>query len=122
MKGHQQLISMRMKGWRPSVVFLTLGHDGLSSWRDWHTQTPHMAQVLVQPDESIALLDLRWAIGLTFIVISEDAGRAQAMTDALVNAQAARVSGAVMRPTGFPEPAWEVAEHFDTHGVLVWQD
>ena len=98
MRGHRALIAMRRRGVRPSCVWISLDGDATRSWRDWHIHSPTFADVEIDADESPALLDLRWVIGLTAFVWGLDAPRVAAVAQACRDHDAARVITAAGDP------------------------
>lgn len=97
MKGHEQLIAMRRKGFRPASVCVLDYPVHAWLWREWHipihsTSNIH-ANVMLEDGENPATLDLRFSVGLTIIVDTESLQRLDAITSALLDAGAARVVG-----------------------------
>lgn len=91
MKGHHPIIAMRRRGVRPSLVWIDTDRDATRCWRNWPAIDPTMAHVQVEPDDSAALLDLRWLVGLTVIVSGSDAQRVDAIGQACRDHDAGRV-------------------------------
>lgn len=101
MRGHEALIAMRMNRRRPRIVFVFAGRDSSEQWRDWATETPHMAQVEIEDDESVSGLDFRFAVGMLAVVDGRDAARVTRIATALAEAGAARVVSAVVANNDF---------------------
>lgn len=90
MRGHEPLLALRRRGAAPSSVWISDGDDAAGFWRDWPTWS-RSAHVEIQPSDSIALLDLRFVVGLLVFASSHDRGRAEALHRACVEAGAKRV-------------------------------
>lgn len=97
MRGHVPVIAMRQAGAVPRSVWFAFDGDG---WRWWPESIARdggvAAEVLVEPDDSPARLDLRFAVGLLCHVQGADERRVRQLHDALVEAGAARVVSTVM--------------------------
>jgi hypothetical protein len=99
MRGHEPLLAMRRRGFRPASVWLvdspppTPLLDGTRlDW--WAFRDTPPAEIFVEPDDSPARVDLRFLLALTVHVLMPDADRMRAFVEAAKNAGAARVFGA----------------------------
>lgn len=95
MKGHLPLIAMRRQGARPDVVFVETEGDSLKSWMRWPDVSPRFPHVLVEPDDSVARLDLRFVVDLTVFVAGEAKDRVHRVAQRCQQAGAARVIACV---------------------------
>lgn len=99
MRGHLPLIAMRQAGAVPRSVWFAFDGDG---WRHWPSSIARpggvAAEVLVEPYDSIPLLDLRFVVGLLVHVQGDDAKRVRQLHEACRAAKAARVIATVMQP------------------------
>lgn len=95
MRGHLPLIAMRRRGLRPAMVDFSLGLDSMGCWKDWQSWTS-TAHVEVQPDDRIALLDLRFVVGLWVFVSGIDRARVESLHEACKAAGARSVMSALM--------------------------
>lgn len=120
MRGHEPLITMRKQHRKPVWVSLTLGDRSWAAenWHEWSTQMPH---VVVQPQDPIDRLDLRFLMAIDTVDVDADVSdepRLRKLFDACVRAGARRVIGALHKPRG---EGLEILEYMDTAGVLTWQ-
>lgn len=102
MKGHEPLLDMRRRGWVPGCLWFVFDGDG---WRHWPgsigTQWKRFptsagtAEVLIEPEDCIARLDLRFAVGLRCFVMGPNSERVGQLFRALVDAGASRVLSSV---------------------------
>jgi hypothetical protein len=113
MRGHTDLIAMRLRGKRPASVHIDA--DGLlprritSGWSvPRHLGADLHAELVIDPAEELHLLDLRCVVGLVVQVNGLDTPRAEAVGDACVAAGASRVIVATPELT------------HDTAGELTW--
>jgi hypothetical protein len=96
MTGHESIVAMRRKGKRPAIVFV----NDFPCWTDWEEFADH-ATVCVYRDAP-ALLDLRWAVGLTVSILADSEARAVAIADAFRESGAKTVvAGAVDKRAGY---------------------
>lgn len=106
MRGHQPLVAMRKAGKLPASVWFEV--DSGEAWRNWPqylginwARFPGKigsADVLIEPDDSIPRLDLRFVVGMTVHAQGVDARRVHQLHDACVQAGAKRVLSSVMTP------------------------
>lgn len=70
MKGHEQLIALRMAGKRPSFVSIDAGDRGNENrlWATWQQLGLNSAHIVIEPGDRPGLLDLRCVVGLLVIV------------------------------------------------------
>lgn len=126
MRGHDPILAMRKAGAVPSAVWFDLDGDG-DAWRLWprsmgvtfrrFPEATVQAWVLIEPEDSIARLDLRYVVGLVCHVMGSDAQRVHRLHQALHDAGAVRVLSSVMRPDARGD--LRVVESLDSDGVLV---
>ncbi len=96
MRGHEQIIAMRLHRKAPKTVHIWCGTDALQGWRDWHTSTGH-AEVEIQDGEPLSGLDLRFTVGMLVMVNGTDPFRVAAVHAGCLAAGAGRVvSGTLM--------------------------
>lgn len=100
MRGHEALIAMRMRRVRPRIVFVSAGRDPSELWRDWATETPHMAQVEVDDEDALSGLDFRFAVGLRAVVEGGSSQRVEKIALGLIQAGCRAVVAAVVAPQG----------------------
>jgi len=100
MRGHQPIATMRRQGATPRIVFVDTTPCQWESWRKWHLDTPHSAQVEIEPDDFVASLDLRYAVGLTVVVSGDSLGRVASIGKAFEAAGAGRVVTSTISKTG----------------------
>lgn len=105
MNGHQAIIDMRHKGYKPAYVWL----------QDTGLAPGDNAVTLVKTDIPEAL-DLRFLIGTTVLAESPDKHRLERITRACVQAKAARVIASLYDPKRWSE----TTEITDTDGVMTW--
>lgn len=96
MRGHEALIALRLSRRRPRAVFIDVMAATDECWRDWQQLTPQHAHVDVSPDEPIHRLDFRFTVGMNVIVTGDEQSRAQAISDACIEAGALRVVAAAV--------------------------
>ena len=91
MTGHEPLIRMRLKGWKPAHVSLHSRPWAYPWWRDQDLLA--FPDVGVHPDEDVARLDLRFVVGLPVFVRQDDPDRMRRLVLACEAAGASRVFG-----------------------------
>jgi len=90
MKGHENLIKMRLAGKKPNAIWVYL--RAYPKWDfNWEVFSPDKPEVFIAPEDNIRLLDLRFAVGLTVHIIGNDEVRTRDVLSALVAANAKRV-------------------------------
>lgn len=90
MKGHENLIKMRLAGKKPSAIWVYL--RDYPNWDfNWEFACPDKPEVFISPKDNLRLLDLRFAVGLTVHIIGNDESRTRAVLNALQAANAKRV-------------------------------
>lgn len=111
MKGHQQLIDMRLRGRLPLSLYI--GVDEVwPRWftSDWTTETCHgsgvHAHVLVEPEDLIDRLDLRFVVGMTVQVSGDEDARVKAVGMRCLEEGASRVVTFVGEEVNDSEGAW----------------
>lgn len=88
MTGHEPIIVMRMRGMKPSIVFL----NDISEKADWHIYGEH-ASVNVG-GEPIERLDLRFLVGCVVSVFAAEKKRSCGLFEACKRAGAVKVAHA----------------------------
>lgn len=83
MLGHQAVLSMRRKGFKPAVVFVEVFADEPPWARDWNEAFSSIATVWISPDDQIGQLDMRFCCGLVVAVSSDDEARGAAVIEAI---------------------------------------
>lgn len=92
MRGHQEIIKMRMQRISPKVVFVYYGEDKSKSWSNWSKYQLDSADVEILPIENINQLDLRFAVGLpVHIITKEQYKKAKLLHNAFLASKALRV-------------------------------
>jgi hypothetical protein len=90
MKGHENLIKMRLAGKKPNAIWVYL--RDYPNWQfNWEFACPDKPEVFISPKDNLRLLDLRFAVGLTVHIIGNDEARTRDVLSALVAANAKRV-------------------------------
>jgi hypothetical protein len=87
-KGHTQLIAMRLSGWRPAWAWVNVDEDAARAWVDWHQWTPDLAELLVEPDDVPELLDMRPLVGIKVGVMGPNEARVRKVAKACQEAGA----------------------------------
>lgn len=106
MNGHEPIRALRQQGFKPAYVWLQ--DSGL-------IPTDH-AVTLAKTDIPEAL-DLRFVVGTTVLVESASKDRLTRLSQACVDARAARVIASLHAG---PDAHFEVTEITDTEGVMTW--
>lgn len=104
MRGHDTIIALRRRGIMPSIVFI----NDYPCDVDWFKFNDH-AKVEILPTEAVDRLDMRFVIGMTVSISSENLERAQAISQACKSAGAAVVAAGCSQkigPTGRYENVW----------------
>lgn len=118
MIGHAALIAMRRKGRAPAWVEIETDEvTDRRLAREWPAVLPGCAQLIVNPAETLARLDLRCLLELQVRVQGSDPERVEAVVSAAIEAGARRVLGSVFRPA---RGGFEVARMTDTEGTMTW--
>lgn len=93
MRGHQEIIKMRLDRVAPKAIFVYYGEDKSKSWSSWSKHSIEFADVEILPIENINQLDLRFAVGLpVHISTSEPYRKVKALHRAFLEAKALRVT------------------------------
>ena len=106
MNGHQKIIALRQKGFKPAYVWLL--DSGL---------IPHDCAVTLAKDDKPEHLDLRFLVGTTVLAESQDAGRLERITQACKDAKATRVIASLYDKT----PWRDTVAITDTDGEMTWR-
>ncbi len=96
MQGHEPIIAMRLQGKKPALVYLDMLRDysPMKAWADWPGVSPAIPTVWVQDSDTPSRLDLRFLVGLTAVITGTDGERIRQLTQAALDAGAARVVAA----------------------------
>lgn len=118
MRGHEALLSMRMKGKVPRAVAVETDLSGAHNLaKSWPTLGTGFAHIAIDPSESLEGLDLRCMASLRVHIHGEDEKRVAAVFEAITAAGASRVLASVFRRKG---EEFETVRMFDSESVLVW--
>ena len=113
MKGHKELIELRMRGKVPKVVYLETGKLPIASGGD--------ATVWLDQGDMIDRLDLRFLGGLEVTVEGDDQAIVKAAEQAAIKAGAKRVEALVYAPRVTQEQTYfHAISHTDTQGGYSW--
>ena len=92
MRGHQQIIKMRLDRVAPKAIFVHYGEDKTRGWSSWPRYSIEFPDVEILPIENINQLDLRFAVGLPVHITSrEPYQKVKALHNAFLAAKALRV-------------------------------
>jgi hypothetical protein len=92
MKGHQEVIKMRLERIAPKAIFVHYGEDKSKSWANWSRYSIEFADVEILPIENINQLDLRFAVGLpVHISTDQPYKKVKALHNAFLASKAANV-------------------------------
>ena len=94
MKGHQELLNMRMEGFKPRGVWVYYGQDALKGWSTWDKSKDNFLypEIEILETESLQTLDLRFAIELdVHISTKQNLGKANNIFKAFKTARAKQV-------------------------------
>lgn len=74
MRGHIELLKLRMEGLKPRGLWVCYGHDPLKGWNTWSKagDTLPYPEIEILPIENINQLDLRFAVGLNVHISSKE--------------------------------------------------
>lgn len=121
MKGHEDLIDLRRKGFRPIGGVMVDATPGGDRWaQDWGRLGISMAFVDIALDDPLHRLDLRFAKGLPVDVSGEDVCRVGEVAKAFVKAGASRVIAGAGRFDGGLEGYRLERFAFGNDEVMQW--
>ncbi len=86
MKGHEDLIQMRIQGMKPQVVFI----NDYPCHTDWYKNREHCT-IQVDQTDAPETLDLRFLVGMVVSVSADDKSRAQRLFEACKKAHAKQI-------------------------------
>ncbi len=89
MRGHEQVIALRLKGVKPAIVFV----NDFPCATDWLEHNEH-ATISIANNTPVHLLDLRCLVGLVVSISSDDEQRAKALAAACKRVGARTVAAA----------------------------
>lgn len=126
MRGHENLIALRMRGAKPANGVRISTDDQDADWPRQHRAlyaklgvVPGTAELHIGQAEDLGLLDLRPLVGLTVTVDGMLARRVRMVCRAALAAGAKRVLGNVYIPR---KEGAEVIEIMDSEGVMTWRE
>lgn len=94
MRGHLQLIKLRLSGFVPTGIWVNYGEDKNNNclhWTKWDDTLPY-PEIEILPIENINQLDLRFSVGLTVhLTTKENYEKATKLHKAFLAAKAKRV-------------------------------
>lgn len=93
MRGHEQIITQRLRRMAPKTVHIWCGVDALNGCANWHESTAH-AEVEIRDDEPLSGLDLRFTVGMLVLINGTEPFRVAAIHAGCLAAGAARVVSA----------------------------
>ena len=66
MKGHKELLNMRLEGFKPRGIWVYYGKDSLKAWSNWDKSIDNFLypEIEILETEPLGTLDLRFAIEL----------------------------------------------------------
>lgn len=101
MRGHEEIIRLRMRRLAPKTVHIWCGVDALNGCANWHESTGH-AEVEIRDDEPLSGVDLRFTVGMVVMVGGADPFRVAAVHAGCLAAGAARVVSCAVSVDGEP--------------------
>ncbi len=120
MRGHEELIAMRLRGYAPRMVWIDAELNRLPMADDWHNESPAAAHLQLAPTENPATVDFRCVVGLDVWISGDDAKRVRGIRDACIAAQARRVVASTHEQIGADEwVSFRLVERTDTAGQLT---
>jgi hypothetical protein len=119
MRGHETYEAMRRRNQKPAG-FVDVLLEARPKRGDWATQEFCRDRLFVEPDDTIARLDLRFLTGCQVWVSGEDIARVRELFGAIQDHGAARVIAHHHVPAA-EKGAFELREILDTEGILTWQ-
>lgn len=96
MKGHDDLIRMRVGGMAPEVIFI----NDYPCKTDWFVHGDYCTVSVYE--DPIRTLDLRFVVGLKVIISTDNENRAKDLLDACIQANAHMVVSVVVEPGKLP--------------------
>jgi hypothetical protein len=116
MRNHEPFIAMRRAGQKPPMVQVR-AQQAPRRVPAWSLDA--LDCIFVEPEDTIARLDLRFLVGCVVLLTGEDAERVRDLFGAIQDHGAARVIGHVTRPVPERETV-DLIEILDTEGILTW--
>lgn len=116
MRHHEPLITMRLRGSRPSDIHLETA-CWVPNWEFWPEWHPEQAYVHIEPEDHVERLDLRFLVGCNVHINGEDARLTRALFEVARDHGASRVIASCAHPVG------DTFQHdfiLDTQGELTW--
>lgn len=118
MRGHEQLIELRMRGKAMAVSIGTDRDQTLYLPSHWPALGTSHAFIAIQPDERLIDLDLRFLVGLRVHVDGCDADRVDEVYEAAKAAGATRVLATIFRNNNGEH---QTVRMLDSEGVMLWE-
>jgi len=107
MKGHKELLNMRMEGFKPRGLWVYYGQDSLKGWSTWSKSKDNFLypEIEILETEPLGTLDLRFAIELdVHISTKQNVDKAKNIFRAFKSARARQVfvsaSNFMIMPSG----------------------
>ena len=107
MKGHKELLNMRMEGFKPRGIWVYYGQDSLKGWSTWNKSKDNFLypEIEILETEPLGTLDLRFAIELdVHISTKQNVDKAKNIFRAFKSARARQVfvsaSNFMIMPSG----------------------
>jgi hypothetical protein len=122
MRGVRSLVEMRRAGHKPQVAFIDCDANphGMPAWAQWQQQNPDMADIDMEPGDSLARIDWRPFVGMVVHVSGTDERRVRTTKDRLAEAGAKRVIYTLLEQIGRDEwIAFKTVWVYDTEGQFA---
>lgn len=114
MKGHDTIIAMRQQRQAPAWVWVSESGD------DWGKFKDAMPTVIIEPNERVEQLDLRWAVGLNLSIAAVGSQRVSQLKAAFLKVNPKRMICTTFKKSDGFMP-FGVTEVTDTDEVMLWQ-
>jgi hypothetical protein len=113
MKGHDAIIAMRQQRQAPAWVWVSETGD------DWGRFKDAMPTVVIEVNERVEQLDLRWSVGLSLSIAAVGEARTNQLKAAFEKAKPKRMICTTYEKTDGFMP-FGVTKITDTDGVMTW--
>jgi hypothetical protein len=114
MRGYEAIIAMRQRRQAPAWVWVSENGD------DWGKFNDAMPTVIIEPNERVEQLDLRWSIGLNLSIAAIGEKRINQLKDAFLKASPKRMICTTFEKIDGFRP-FGVTEITDTDEVMTWR-
>jgi len=91
MKGHENIIKVRMAGKRPTGSVIVLDFPVEQSLTEWKCTEDPQRPVVSTDGDAVGSLDFRFLVGFNVILVGEDTSRIKSLCAAFVKAGAASI-------------------------------